>query len=62
MVMDNETKKRKAIKENNNHVFERMLRGEKQLTVIDSEATWWAPRPIIKKDKNALNFILRKGE
>ena len=61
MVMDNEIKRKRAIKQNNDFVLERMLRGETKLAVIDVEATWYPPRPIIKKDKNALNFI-KKGK
>lgn len=33
----------------NADLIERMKRGE-QLSLIDQQASWWPPRPIIKKD------------
>ena len=44
-------------KKNNDHVIALMRGGHKFLAVVDASATWWAPRPIIRKDLHALTLI-----
>lgn len=44
-------------KKNNDHVIALMRGGHKFLAVVDASATWWAPRPIIRKNFNALTLI-----
>lgn len=42
--------------ERNKDLVERMKRGE-SLSTVDAAATFWPPRPIIKKDPTALEAI-----
>lgn len=58
--MDERTKR--SIKKNNERVLERMMNPEDKLTIIDPGATWYPPRPIIKKDKRALEFFSKADE
>jgi hypothetical protein len=40
----------------NADLIRRMLAGE-SLALVPSQATWWQPRPTIKKDRAALDLL-----
>ena len=48
-------------KAENDSIIERFKRGE-GLSRISSSATWFPPRPIIKKDPKALEFVFSKNK
>jgi len=60
--MNASEKQRLAIIENNLRVLERMEDPTDDLRTVPNGATWFPPRPIIKKDPRALNFIIKKGD
>lgn len=45
----------------NKSIIERLRRGE-SITRINASATWFPPRPVIKKDEKALNFVFSKDK
>jgi len=49
----------KKRKQENDRIIERMKRGE-NLTTVPAEATWFPPRPIIKKDLSKLYTLTPK--
>ena len=50
------TKEEKQRKEQNAYVLF-LLKNGMSATTVSPEDTWWPPREIIKKDKEALQFI-----
>jgi len=42
----------------NNRILDSWKNGE-SLTVIKAQSTWFPPRPIIKKDKRALDVVMK---
>jgi hypothetical protein len=46
----------KSRKHHNDELLARFYRGE-SLAVVSPQSTWFPPRPIIKKDENALEVI-----
>jgi hypothetical protein len=55
--MDERTKR--SIKKNNDRVLKRMKNPDDKLNVISTQSTWFPPRPVVKKDKDALDFGLK---
>jgi hypothetical protein len=58
--MDERTKR--SIKKNNDRVLKRMKNPDDKLNVISTQSTWYPPRPAVKKDKDALDFGLKKND
>ena len=46
---------KEARKKRNESILKRVFRGE-SIALYSVQDTWWPTRPVIKKDKNALNF------
>jgi hypothetical protein len=51
----------KKRKERNEDIVKRMKNGE-DLSTIERSATWWPPRPIIKKSKKDIEKVYKKSE
>jgi len=56
IVINVDFKKKKRIESHNQGVLERFLKGE-TLSLVPPSATWFPPRPIIEKDKEAIKEL-----
>ncbi len=50
-----------ARKKRNEEIIRKMKSGE-SLAAMSTEASWFPPRPIIKKDKDALEVLFERKE
>lgn len=55
-VISVDFKNKKRIQDHNQGVLERFKRGE-TLSLLPPSATWFPPRPIIEKDKDAIKEL-----